>query len=430
MKLENNQLIHHVKQTVIIVMSKYKRPLLLTGAGFATIWGAPSTSDITSYIRTATVFNTITGQPVGDWFYHKLCNVYHQDQGSVNFELIMNYVENLHSYFDSKYRVGKSQWKNAIYAFLKEDPSLYEILEFDRIYSREKKRYIARDPDFFGDFEDYNEFFRVVYQYFVQQIYKTIHSYTQKTNLNGDIDINIWLKEFIDDLSTAGSFKIYSTNYDRNIPQIVTGKFHEGFSGSRKDIEGYSPNDVLRGQPFCHYNLHGSTYYKNDFRKGLIITDENQLNFGGYSSRRDQESRVMLNEEIITGLNKASGILRSPFSEFYHRFYQDCLESDLIVIAGYSFGDMHINNALRSAGILNLSQQLRIIDYHAINGEPLLESTENDWVDHVKRFGRNFIGSQHPFYKILTTENDLNFKIFRKGMAAFLERKEWKSNEF
>lgn len=411
-------------------MSKYKKPLLLTGAGFATIWNAPSTADITTYIRNAPAFKTITEQPVGDWFYHKLCNVYHQDKDSVNFELILNYVENLYGYFQSKYHRGSTYWKNALYTFLKEDQSLYEILEFNRIYSRNKNSYKVREHNFYGDFKDFDGYFNSVYRYFVQSIYEAIITYTSNLKIEQNSAINNYLIEFIDCLRIDGSLKLYSTNYDRNIPQLIEGVFHEGFSGNEKNSKGYNPHDVLAGQNLCFYNLHGSIFHKHDFHEGFIISDDINPQLVGTGHNRDQESRVMLNEEIITGLNKASGILRSPFSEYYHRFYQDCMESDVIIVAGYSFGDTHINNALITSGKFNPTQQLRIIDYLAISEEKLMDRHEDDWVDHIGKYGRNFIGDEHPFYKILTPENDLNFKIFRKGMAAFLERKEWESAEF
>lgn len=76
-----------------------KATVILTGAGSVIPWNAPNTWEITKALLNDRTFRSYTGQPVGDWIYHKLTGLYHKDKQSVNFETIINSLEYLITFF-------------------------------------------------------------------------------------------------------------------------------------------------------------------------------------------------------------------------------------------------------------------------------------------------------------------------------------------
>lgn len=62
-------------------------------------------------------------------------------------------------------------------------------------------------------------------------------------------------------------------------------------------------------------------------------------------------------------MNKASRILFPPHLQFYNSFYTDCIRADQLMIIGYSFSDVHINQTIKSALKANNKLKVLIVDY-------------------------------------------------------------------
>jgi|GEM_PF-3273346 len=405
-----------------------KKVVVLTGAGFATIWNAPSTSKLTNIIREDKLFHSYTDQSLGDWIYHKLSGFYHHDVASINFETVLNYIENLHSFFQSKFGRGRIEFRNALSAFLEEKEVLNEILAFHRIYEHKTNSYRAKMGNSFeASWSDFDYFFDRVYAYYTQLVTDEIAKYSESYNSDDFITSNDGLNEFVKYLlDNFESVNWYSTNYDRIVPTVFDSDFFEGFTQNESGEYIFNSVKTLKGGKRTYYNIHGSIYFDRNFPNGLQLTPDIPNRYPSSSGfKKDQEGKSILSSNIITGLNKSSAILSSPFSEFYHRFYQDCLDCDLFIIIGYSFSDIHINKAIAVANESHGRQMLKIVDYMIYGDEQLDEEHEFDWVDNNKRYAENFIDPDHGFYRIINRANESNFSIFRKGMGEFLKRKEW-----
>lgn len=405
------------------------RTIILTGAGAAIPWGAPTTSDITKVLLADRTFKSYTGQPVGDWLHHKLTGLYHKDPETVNFETIVNALDYLLTFFSSKQRESVSKFKNLMPAFFEEKDDIWEILWFDKIYEKDKGTWHSHNErfKFYSFWNDSDHFFESVYRYFINRIISLIEEYSK--TINEKTALNNCLNEFLD--SIKNPLRCYTTNYDRIIPAVYKGEMFEGFTKDGDDLK-FDLKKVLTDETSnTYYNLHGSVHYDIDWPGNVkYAPDKFIYDFGrGASDHSDQDKRKIINSNIITGFNKPSRILTNPYSQFYLRFYQDCLFADKIFIVGYSFSDIHINNAIKAASLANKDLKIICVAYMVYDMEIDME-TEYDWITLEGR-GKNFLAedfSHNIFEGVADIKNVDRISIYRKGFQKFLERKQWEKN--
>jgi hypothetical protein len=101
----------------------------------------------------------------------------------------------------------------------------------------------------------------------------------------------------------------------------------------------------------------------------------------------DKGKDVMLTN-IITGYQKSLRGLLSPFRQMQSAFDKDCIFADHIFVVGYSLGDEHINQSIKTALRYNKNVKLIIIDKYAkcasIEGKilehfhPIIRDYDND----------------------------------------------------
>jgi hypothetical protein len=404
------------------------RTIILSGAGAAIPWGAPTTKSITDIILSDKAYISDTGQPIGSWLHHKLIGLYHRDPETVNFETIINAVEYLITFFVSKQRGGIHKFKNLMPAFFEEKSDLWELLFFDKIYPKTSgglwHNYSDRS-EFYRCWNDNDYFFESVFQHFINLIIKQIDDYSKKANLK--VELNNKLNGFLHSVNKP--LRCYTTNYDRIIPAIYTGEMFEGFTKEGDDLKFDFKKVLIDETSNTYYNLHGSIHYDQDWPGNVKYDPNNAIyNFGrGSSGQIDQDSRTMMNSNIITGFNKSSRILTNPYSQFYLRFYQDCLFADKIFIVGYSFSDTHINSAIKTASLANKNLQINCISHMLYNEDPNMEG-EYDWIT-LEGNGRNFLSSDF-IYNIggIADKNNVDrISIYRKGFEQYLMKQQWES---
>jgi hypothetical protein len=405
---------------------KKDRTIIFTGAGAAIPWGAPKTEDITKAILSDRTFRSYTGQPIGEWLCHRLKGLYHKDPETINFETIINSLEYLVTFFSSKQRESIAKYKNLMPAFFVENDDIWEVLWFDRIYEKDKGFWRSNNEryQFYSMWDDSDYFFEFVYRLFINIIVKHVEEYSNAVNKKGEL--NSSLNEFL--TSIRNPLRCYTTNYDRIIPKAYTGEMFEGFSSDGEKLK-FNLDRVLTDESSnIYYNIHGSVHFDIDFPGNVkYVPDKYIYNFGhGASDFNDQDKRRIINSNIITGFNKPSRILTVPYLQYYHRFYQDCLFAEKIYIVGYSFGDIHINNAIKTASIVNKDLKIICVSYMVYNEEIDIE-TKSDWVA-LERKGERYLSEEFRYniYEgIADLKNIDRISIYRKGFEQFLKRKHW-----
>lgn len=406
-------------------MSGFKKTVLFTGAGAVVPWGARKTWEITELIRQDRVYRSIRDQPLGDWLYEMLAAHYHQDKDSVNFETILNALEYLITFYWAKDLNGRAAYKNVMPAFFEDKEDFAEIMDFDGIYQKNQRGWQSEPlpNEFYSFWADRRTFSENVYRRFINIIIKEVQRYSNAVGEHAEL--NGLLKDFL--LSRRGILRCYTTNYDRIIPDIFKGDLFEGFTEGEGMMK-FDPGRVLLDEEVdTYYNLHGSAHYDLDFPGNVKLQkDKCVSDFGsGSSSVADQDSRILYHSNIISGFNKTGRILANPFSQFYHRFYQDCLTADELFIIGYSFGDIHLNKAMRNAIEANKKLRLTAIDYLSFPGEDF-EVSNHDWLNPNRKLGKIF-GATYHIWEVTKIEDGDRVGIYRKGFERFLRRREWQS---
>ena len=143
---------------------------------------------------------------------------------------------------------------------------------------------------------------------------------------------------------------IYNLNYDIVARSAWPEAFH-GFNSSGV----FDPLCVsLRREWEFIYHLHGSVHHcisSPAHKPSLIWKDDLTGSFEDQQTLAPdmaQEFKPISLTTLIAGGFKLDQILADPYQTFYAALVRHVHEADAILIAGYGFGDLHVNRALRN----------------------------------------------------------------------------------
>ncbi|MBK9415301.1 MAG: SIR2 family protein [Bacteroidetes bacterium] len=316
-----------------------KKITILTGAGFTVLphFAGINTQNLTDGIRGINIPNCmIAGKTPGEYFYRKLCFHYTGktkndcDLSTVNFETIIHLLEELYTHLVSFISGRKNiipDYKGVKPAFLKLHQSISTDLESTKIAMGKRFKY---------------EIIIDIYRHFIDFIINQFKVYNlSKTNKGMNDFYKLFLRKY---LKNASWYKrIYTLNYDSWLNSFKN--YYDGFD-SNGDFESAK---VMNDSDFnCHYNLHGCVLWQNEIQKNNIKKKKHAVNFKSYvqSSAYGINREPLLATPIITGYHKLERMKYNPYLQFYFSFQRDLLDSDLLLIIGYSFTDTHVNNLL------------------------------------------------------------------------------------
>jgi len=207
-----------------------KRIVILTGAGAVIPWGAPTTSQITQKITDDDEFVTVSGKTLGKYFYDILTLFFNLDPESVNFETIINLVEDLYGYYCSKYIRGYSEFKSSLPTIFNVKCDIEsDILDFGSIYNEYNNTFFLSKHEKVSWLKDYiNQFFEQVYYHFINLIIEEIGGYSNNYTNSKYIKQNTAFGDFLNYYSDR-SIRFYTLNYDRIPIHCSTVNFFDGF---------------------------------------------------------------------------------------------------------------------------------------------------------------------------------------------------------
>ena len=391
-------------------MSK-QRILILTGSGAAMPWKGPTTDKITKKLISDKTFKTVEGRPVGEYIYNNILeNSYKNDDDNFNppnFENIIDAVEYLADYF----------YGGSILTRL-----------FD-VTGDIKNQILAKHAGETIKFREERTFFETLLNRFYEIITEEL-SYSRWWEISNKRNerINSSFKDFIEFYTSLNSIvRYYTVNYDRLAEFATKLKFFNGFTPHKFNLKKIIEDDEV----LCHYNLHGSVFFKRDkFRDWHCDDTKQEQPISFYNSYKNQRRETIFESNITTGLNKISGILEAPWQHFYHKFYNDCWNADAIYSIGYSFSDIHINKAIGNF-IDSGKGRLIIIDK--------IEKVEDEYYREreIRRATRNLSGLRFPHGNIADikfkkpdgngwiTDDDLKLRFYCNGFKKFLSERQW-----
>ena len=177
---------------------------------------------------------------------------------------------------------------------------------------------------------------------------------------------------------------IFNLNYDTTVEQCL-GDYEDGYeelqdAGCCK----FNPAKLFKNKNNLSTinHLHGCIQYgyKNLPNKDNTLTTIHDLyKYPSYtaaekqyfqSNPKNQAGESYVGGPIITGLHKTEKITCYPYSFYHGNLIQSILRNNALVIVGYSFGDVYINDIIRSLRQIHKKKaRVVLIDYWNLTKE-------------------------------------------------------------
>jgi hypothetical protein len=164
------------------------------------------------------------------------------------------------------------------------------------------------------------------------------------------------LQNFLAALQSEFDIAVVTLNYD-NIMYRAFPVIETGFDPATRRFD--AKRIFRRAEWACMLHLHGSVHFDMPFDPAMTpARDLHEIqwqpdinatfaqNASGRSSQRNQEGADFPTSVVIAGYGKMTQILRRPFRTYYSEFDRLVDGCDALLIAGYGFGDMHVNSGL------------------------------------------------------------------------------------
>ncbi len=411
-----------------------KRTVILFGAGAVIGWGAPSTPKITEVVRKCGFVTSDNKTRITEFIYQKLINEGGFKEEEVNFETIINVIEELIVYY-SKHGLFESRG-SIIKPFL--TPTFESvILNFEVLKNTSHNGFILKIPGRDQEWAQRSQGKESPEQFFLLQligeilteITTHIDNYTLHTTTYSNVlveeksELNRLFGDWIKKESEDVILRMYTLNYDRlfKILALQYGYLDYVFEGFDCDerIDYYPklrPNIrriLLDEHCNTHYNLHGSIFWQveryNHHQLELPYFCLSgmpylEVNTDEYPTFQCEKGKTIFLTNIVTGYQKTQRSIFSPFKQMQACFDKDCIVGDKLIIVGYSFADEHINASIRTALEVNPDIKIEIID-------PSFKKNEFDVRVMISIFSASFRNTTPPTNIALNVHGFLNNSI-------------------
>ena len=422
---------------------KKETEVFLFGAGAVINWGGPTTKELTKLIRECGFRIKGSKTRITEFIYNRLIEKGYTAE-EVNFETIINVIEELSIYYSEYNKATRTP--SILQAFLKDD-DLDSILNFSIEGGERKHEYKLQIPlgvEYSSakraiNAENPNQFFlQHLLALLITNINDRIIEYSIHSDLHSVIDkqskTSILFKYWMQSIDRNKTLRIYTLNYDRVFKVLLNDmgiKYFEGYNSSDTiaDMDGLRAdvprifNDINSN---IHYNLHGSAFWK------VLSQDKGQFPnpevvYTGYpefpinedlSSVQIEKGKQVFLTNIITGYQKAQKGMITPFKQMHSAFDRDCCNTSKIYIVGYSFGDEHINESIKTGLRHNENLTLEIVDPCFISNklDEKLSSTIFQFIDGTPLVPEKIGDNKYSYF------ND-RVIVYTLGFIQYLELK-------
>jgi len=435
-----------------------KRTVIVLGAGAAIPWGAPTTWDISLAILGDTAFKTTTNLNAGVFICRKLISYYssitvlpasmsNEDllneafEIGINFETIINALEDLYSYYFNKTASGGASWINSRPAWFDLSPDVDELFNFDfrantGVDERGTLINKASKAEYDYCVEERQEtlYLNEINKHYLSIISQFVSGYDAhceaKKEVNADLLLHLKKRK-----ENGEVLRIYTTNYDHLWPKVLKKEI-DLFNGFDLPIEApgirkFGPDIqhiLTKRDEDCYYNLHGSVYFEyktanflgtDNLGKFIYQPDFSVSEVGQHGSAYVNPSESIKANNIITGYSKVQRTFLEPIKAFHHSLAMDCMEADEVVTIGYSFSDHHINRSIRYAFLKDADTPITHVSFGETSeflGSPEYKGLENtissahELITHAE---------ENKINKTIKSENSM---IFLGGLNNYLKK--------
>jgi len=367
-----------------------KRTVFLLGAGAAIDWDGPTTEQITNSLINQGPSNT-NNELIINYIYEYFNNG-NTKEDKLNFEGLIDIIEQCAQYWLSK------ELNNSINAkLIPQDCEFWEH-SFSEHYITGYRNY---NPKLSPKANFFCKLLLDCYEVIIYHI-RQYSCFTHNINriyCKKNSEINHLAAQYFQEKSNNSYLRIYSLNYDRVIQAIFQKTnipFFQGFASenvvpsieeSHQQVD--SKRILTSLNENCIYHLHGnfSWVVDNTNLNGLdgyqIVNSyyHSPLENKGFQQTSSEKNKPFFLTPIITGYSKVQRTNLTPFKQMASAFDIDCHTADELIIIGYSFGDIHINDTIRQAKKSNPNMKITIITSPR-NKELIIEKVTMDLTSH------------------------------------------------
>ena len=306
--------------------------------------------------------------------------------------LTVKTVQTVKKIYDCLMRTFPAGRQNDWKSFEKPKPEinfeqLFHVLEmyqsFDRPWNRK-----CFNPDVYPEFAPFTkrrikldqESLHYVTQEFIHRIMVFVSQYD--TYFRDNIETESWYRDFF--RAFEGKSDIFTFNYDTTIENSLKS-YEDGYEQlcDDEDFQRFNPNKLWENPHHLTTvnHLHGcinyffetapepnrlmSKYTHGDMCKYDSFDKVNSKWMGrGWSNTATQSGDEYFPSPIITGLRKTDKLVGVPFDFYHGRLYDSILHSNKLIIIGYSFGDLYVNQLLKRMDLIHGDKKrIILIDY-------------------------------------------------------------------
>lgn len=262
------------------------------------------------------------------------------------------------------------------------------------------------------------EFERAVFES-LKEIISIIERYD--SHFREHTDSENWYRKFWKGRDNI-KYDIFTFNYDTTIEQCI-GDYEDGFElieESEDKVSAFLPKKLLNNPNNLStvQHLHGCIYYaecpeecgnshsNRDFFKMKSVKDAIK-HIGRQQDEQTQAKEFFINSPILIGLRKLDKMTFLPSSIFHANLINKLIENRGILIIGYSFSDLYVNQLLQRRLLMyGDNHRLVIIDYFPpyVNNIQAFYRYTQDKKGHLLHFIKPFMNLRIEDFKIKGAE--------------------------
>jgi hypothetical protein len=438
---------------------QFNKATILFGAGAVLDWHAPSTLELTELVLNTGFYISDNKTRITQFIYDTLVKENGYSATLVNFETIINVIEELivyYSYFDAR---ARTKSLNQLFFISRFDD---QLLNFTVANSGVSNRFKLEIPK--GITNEYasipsqnvtpeQHFFQSLLKELLSAIQFEISGYAYHTKSHSlvireeNLANNLLFTDWANKITGNGCLRMYTLNYDRLFKVILenSSSHYEIFEGFDCDnqidyiahIPANIPKIISDTNSHVMYNLHGSSFWRLNDRdmfpsenpQFYLTTNINAETNQTSVTYQSEMGKTMLLTNIITGYQKTQKSILSPYKQMQAAFDRDCCFSDTVYIIGYSFNDEHINAGIKASIQANQPVNFVIVD-------PGFKKDNFDEKVFIRIFSnaravgqsKNLTKDIHSFYDgkfivyAMTFTDFMNFKLAQRYDGDFYSR--------
>lgn len=252
-----------------------------------------------------------------------------------------------------------------------------------------------------------------------------------------------WFTDFWQRAVAKAHWDLATTNYDDSVERCLPrGTWQDGFVPLDPGVNRFDPQVLWGGGLSRLLHLHGSVHYGyprfanpnrfvfEDDHEDLYKFDdpaEARKTWFGRSTNKAQSRDYATAGPIITGLRKTDKTMYYPYDCFQAGFQEAVRTSPRLFVAGYSFGDQHLNRVLqRMTRLHGRNRRIVLVTYFPNPDRWCHDPSVMDWPDNHETFefiAKSFCEADpfpNSFHNPLVSK-DGTTQVYLQGMREALQ---------